>query len=202
MHGTNSNRKRFLGAYYGLFRLRIDLFAILFQETGLHQEIQHVANLLGGHMFLARIGQIAGRSPRHHRGEFTKHWVLPGFIILERIAIDHTHLVFQRNPLHFKESGFLDIVFFSITKDDHLTEIIFLKTGKAHRLSHVAHLDLAELTLAHANQFQEIRRSKPGTLAELAPRERTKTLAFVVVVLHKAVIIFIFKYRFHTNEYI
>ena len=92
--------------------------------------------------------------------------------------------------------------FFGIAERNHFAEVIRVVAHKAHRLRDIAHLDFAERALAHAHQLQEVRRSKAGALAEFAPRERTKTLAFIVVILHKEVIIFVFKYRFHTKEYI
>ena len=108
--------------------------------------------------------------------------------------------MFQSDFLHFKESFLLDGILLGIAERDEFAKVIFLVIDELHSLRHSTCLDLGKFALAHAHEFQKIRRRKAGTLAEFAPRERTETLAFVVIILHKEVIVFVFKYRFHTHK--
>ena len=104
------------------------------------------------------------------------------------------------NPVHFDKGFFLGAVRLGVSEKDEMFEVFALVSDEFHGLRDRSNLDLAQAALAHADEFQEVRRRESGELAEFAPRECTVTFTVIVIVLHVGAIIFVFGNRFHAYK--
>ena len=174
----------------------VRVFVSLLKELCLGEHGKRIADLLCREGVLDFLCDFKREGAWHQGGEFTDDGIHRGFIISERVGINHAGVLFFGDAGEVCECRLLLLVVRGVPKFHHLLEVREFKARELHRCGDTRESHAAERTFPLAYKLEIRRRGEPGFLRKFTPC-KTELLAFIVEVLHVAAVILIFGYRFH-----
>ena len=200
VHGADDEGDGFLGPLDRLLRLLECPVGVLFEQVGLDEELQDVADLRRRRLAADLGGHLAKGRSRHDGRQFTDDRAGRVLVVAICVRVDNADLVHAGLAFELLEGGFLFAVVLGVAELYEQGEIGVVEAFEVHGAGGLSDTRLAQACLAVADQLQVRRRGEPGEACEFAPREVGTSLAFFVEVLHVLAVILIFDYGFHIKK--